>query len=212
MSTRNFLSPLARLFSPTSPLTARGRARRRFNCEKQSEWDGRAETAVALLVDLCNEWLPEPRRGAEIADFGAGNERLRPLLDSQLGGEIQYHPYDLHPQLPTTERLDVSQGLPDQSFDLALCLGLLEYLPSVPTLARDLRAHCRFALVSYVTSDSPVAIPYDDRLQHGWTSHLKGEELEASYREAGFRMLGSGTSDGEATTLWLWAAGAQYSY
>jgi Methyltransferase domain len=199
-SARSLLSPLAGLFSPTSPLTRQGRARRRFNCEKQSEWDDRAETALALLVDHRDE-LPE---SPEIADFGAGNERLRTLLDSRLTGELNYHPYDLHPQLPTTRSLNVSQGLPDRKFDLAICLGLLEYLPSIPDLARDLRAHCHFALVSYVTSDSPVAIPYDNRLQHGWTTHLKGEEIEESFREAGFQLLGSGNSDGGATTLWLW--------
>lgn len=203
-SPRELFSPLTVLFSPVSPLTRRGRARRRFNCEKQSEWDERAETAVALLI-AHRDALPQ--HSLAVADFGAGNERLRPLLASRLGCELEYHPYDLHPQLPTTQRLDISQGLPDRTFDLAICLGLLEYLSSIPKLARDLHAGCRLVLASYVTSDSAVAIPLDERRRHGWTTHLEGEEIEECFREAGFRLLGSGNSDGGATTLWLWAAG-----
>jgi hypothetical protein len=197
---------LTGLFSPTSPLTRKGRARRRYNCEKQSEWDDRAETAVALLIDHHDAWRPAPRHPVAIADFGAGNERLRPLLESQLAGEVEYHPYDLHPQLPTTQRLDVSQGLPDRTFDLGICLGLLEYLPSIPGLAGHLHTRCRFVLVSYVASDSPVAIPYDDRVRHGWTTHLTAAEIEEAFGEAGFSSLGHGTSDGTATALWLWAS------
>lgn len=195
-----------KLTSPTSLLTREGRARRRFNCGKQAEWDERASTAIALLAATREVW--EGRTGAPIsaADFGAGNERLRPLLQGVLGEDLDYHPYDLHPQRSTTARLDVSQGLPERGFDLAVCLGLLEYLPSVTALAQELARGCRFALVSYVTADSPVAISRDDRLQHGWTTHLRGEEIEDAFAAAGFRSAGTRRSDGEATTIWLWAA------
>jgi hypothetical protein len=198
--------PLAGLLSPTSRLTRQGRARRRYNCERQSEWDDRAEKAVALLKEHRKEWVPESGRPAEIADFGAGNERLRSLLESRLDGEVAYHPYDLHPQLPTTQRLDIAQGPPDQDFDVAICLGLLEYLPSVPHLARHLQATCRFVLTSYVTSDSPGAMPYEDRLRHGWTTHLPSGKIEEAFSEAGFRPVGRAHAEGTITTLWLWAS------
>lgn len=204
-SPRKIFSSLASLLSPTSSLTRQGRARRRYNCEKQSEWDDRAETAVALLMDQQDAWRPGSRHPVEVADFGAGNERLRTMLVSRVA-DVQYYPYDLHPQMSTTQRLDLSMGLPDRTFDIAICLGLLEYLPSIPELARNLRTTCRFALISYVTSDSAVAIPHDDRLCHGWTTHLKTGEIERIFNEAGFRLQGRGNSDGTATTLWLWAA------
>ena len=132
-----------------------------------------------------------------------------PLLADLLGNDHDYFPFDLHPQLPTTAPLDVSRGLPERSFDLGVCLGLLEYLPSIPHLARALHGRCRFALVSYVTSDSPVAIDRPDRERHGWKTHLAGGELEGAFESAGFAAVGSTRSDGEATTIWLWAAEAR---
>lgn len=199
---------LAGLLSPTSQLTREGRARRRYNCEKQSEWDDRAEKAVALLKAHEEAWQPQAGRPADIADFGAGNERLRSMLEPWLADRFKYYPYDLHPQLPTTQRLDVSQGLPEHSFDVGICLGLLEYLPSVPDLAQALRANCRFVLNSYVTSDSAVAIPYEDRLRQGWVTHLTAADLEQVFGKAGFRLVGRGNAEGVNTTLWLWAAEA----
>lgn len=199
---------LAGLLSPTSQLTREGRARRRYNCEKQSEWDDRAEKALGLLKAHEGAWQPESGKPAEIADFGAGNERLRSMLEPWLAGRFEYYPYDLHPQLPTTQKLDVSQGLPERSFDVGICLGLLEYLPSIPDLAQALRANCRFVLNSYVTSDSPVAIPYEDRLRQGWVTHLTAGNLEEVFGEAGFGLVGRDHAEGVNTTLWLWAADA----
>jgi hypothetical protein len=195
-----------RLLSPTSQLTREGRARRRFNCGKQGEWDERAEAAMALLQAHREVLRRDDGAGLTIADFGAGNERLRDRLPAVLPEGHEYHPFDLHPQLPTTQRLDVAAGLPDRHFDLAICLGLLEYLPSVPPLARSLHDSCRFALVSYVTSDSPVAIDRGDREAHAWTTHLGGDEVEAAFAGAGFAALGRSESDGRATRLWLWRA------
>jgi len=48
-----------KLTSPTSLLTREGRARRRFNCGKQAEWDERASTAIALLADTREVWEGE---------------------------------------------------------------------------------------------------------------------------------------------------------
>lgn len=190
--------------SPNSRLTRDGRARRRYNCGKQGEWDERANAAVALVSEHVANRERAGSGSVRIADFGAGNERLRLLLQAELQSTLDYRSYDLHPQLPTTTRLDVAREMPDADFDVVFCLGLLEYLPSIPDLARRLGTVCRFALVSYVTSDSPVAIPHEERLRHGWTTHLTAKEIEAAFERAGFRLAGRTTSDGEATTLWLW--------
>jgi hypothetical protein len=195
-----------KLISPTSRLTRAGRARRRFNCLKQEEWDERAVTAIDLLLASRETWKGVSGSPPAIADFGAGNERLRSLLEAALPEPADYRPYDLHPQHPTTTRLDASRGLPDVEFDIAICLGLLEYLPSVDDLARELARVCRFALVSYVTSDSPAAITEKERIEHGWRTHLRGEEVEAAFAAAGFRSVGERRSDREMTTIWLWEA------
>jgi hypothetical protein len=204
MTAHRRFSPLRWRLSPNSRLTRDGRARRRYNCVKQGEWGERAEAAVALVAEHLADRERVGSDPVRIADFGAGNERLRLLLQAGLQGTLDYRSYDLHPQLPTTTRLDVAREMPDADFDVVFCLGLLEYLPSIPDLARRLRTVCRFALVSYVTSDSAVAIPHEERLRHGWTTHLTAKEIETAFDRAGFRLAGSTTSDGEATTLWLW--------
>lgn len=206
MGERRRLTPPSWLWSPTSRLTRAGRARRRYNCGKQGEWDERAEAAVALLAEHRDEWQPAAPGAARIADFGAGNERLRSLLQARCGGRVDYHPYDLHPQLPSTTQLDVAREMPDLHFDVAFCLGLLEYLPSIADLTRRLQPVSRFVLASYVTSDSPVAVSYEERLRHGWTTHLTAAEVEAAFGENGFSLRGRSESDGRATRLWLWAS------
>lgn len=199
---------LRRLLSPTTRLTQEGRARRRYNCGKQTEWNERAETAVALWKSCQQDREGFAQRPLSIADLGAGNERLRPLLARELGVDHEYYPFDLHPQQPTTTRLDVSREMPHREFDLAICLGLLEYLPSIPDFAKSLRGICRFAITSYVTSDSPVAIDRDERIQHGWKTHLTEGEMEAEFATIGFSAIATGRSDGEATNLWIWGSDA----
>jgi len=192
------------LRSPTSKLTRGGRARRRYNCARQEEWGERAEAAVALLAAHEDRCMATTAGALLVADLGAGNERLRSLLAARLEAEPEYRPYDLHPQLPTTARLDAAREMPTGEFDVTICLGLLEYLPSVSDLAKRLAGTTRFALVSYVTSDSPVAMPHQQRLEHGWTTHLKASEVEAAFTEASFRQVASAKAEGEITTLWLW--------
>jgi hypothetical protein len=192
------------LLPPTSKLTRGGRARRRYNCARQEEWGERAEAAVALLAAHEDRCRATTAGSLLVADLGAGNERLRSLLAARLEAEPDYRPYDLHPQLPTTTRLDAAREMPAGKFDVTICLGLLEYLPSVPDLARKLAGTTRFALVSYVTDDSPVAMPRRQRLEHGWTTHLTASEVEAAFTEAGFRQVASAKAEGEITTLWLW--------
>ena len=105
---------------------------RRFNCQDQtkSSWELRAEEAVRLLGKFSARIRAGDRR-VQIGDFACGNERLRPLLEREIGPAFDYHGYDLHPQSPSVERLDLSQSVPARTFDAVFCLGILEYLPDV---------------------------------------------------------------------------------
>lgn len=183
------------------------RGRRRFNCDFQADWDERASAAVGLLSDHRATWARVAARPVTIGDFGAGNERLRPLLAAKLGVPHTYHPYDLHPQAPTTIRLDVVKGLPDRTFDIAICLGLLEYLPSIPAMATSLRRHCRFALISYVTADGPASIDHRAREERNWSTHATEAELRADFGAVGFELVAATRSDNEATSISLWGDG-----
>lgn len=138
-----------------------------------------------------------------VADFGAGNERLRPMLADRLDAPHHYMPYDLYPQLQTTTRLDVLQELPARSFDLGFCLGLLEYCHGLPAFLAGLHTHCRFVVASYVPATGLVST-HSDREHRGWTTHLTRQELESEFQATGFSLVGTTICDGGATCLWLW--------
>ena len=188
---------------PASVFTPEGRARRRFNCQHQSKWNERAEVAVALWNARTDAWTTRVAAPLSVADFGAGNERLRLLLAETLAIPHAYHPYDLHPQLATTIKMDISSELPDDEFDLGFCLGIFEYITELPHLLTRLSACCRFVVASYVTADTPNALSPLKRRRSGWRSHLSGSELETEFSTARFAPVATNTAEQGTTTLWL---------
>ena len=123
-----------------------------FNTAGQhfESWQARALDAVSLWMEARGDWRPNGDRPLRVADFGAGNERLRDVLSDRLGHSFSYFPYDLHPQRPTSVKLNLLEETPPESYDLVFALGLLEYLPPENDFLTRLRSRCRFALVSFV--------------------------------------------------------------
>ena len=99
---------VAGVLGAATRLRGRKRPAAAFNISRQAEWEQRAEDAVGLWIEA-REALGAGGGRLRVADFGAGNERLRGLLASRLRTEYDYFPYDLHPQKLTTEPLDVRQ-------------------------------------------------------------------------------------------------------
>jgi hypothetical protein len=195
------------LRSPVSPLTRAGRARRRFNCADQgaASWDERARDAVRLWRQTRGTWVPEARAELVVGDLGAGGERLRPALADGMPQPHRYLAYDLHPQLPSTERLDVLSEMPDRRFDVVFCLGLLEYVPPGNSFPARLASTCRFAVVSYVATDlEPLTA--EERGERGWVSHYSREQLEALFEAEGFVRDAFTTTERGRSGVWLWSA------
>jgi hypothetical protein len=193
------------LRSPASPFTRAGRARRRFNCAEQARWDERAYDAVQLWRDTRGGWMPDGRSELLVGDLGAGSERLRQPLADTMPQPHRYLAYDLHPQLPTTERLDVRSKMPERSLDVVFCLGLLEYVPPGSDFPARLASTCGLAVVSYVAVDlaEPLSVP--EREQRGWVSHHSRAELEALFEAAGFVREAFTTTERGRTGLWIWS-------
>jgi hypothetical protein len=190
------------LRSPVTPITRAGRERRRYNCADQEKWDERAGAAVQLWVERGTGWRPSGGRAVRIADLGAGNERLRDVLASRVAEPYEYRPYDLHPQRPTTRHVDLAEGLPADPFDVAFCLGVVEYLPLTAFLER-LRERCRFAIVSYAIADAPDRLSQDEREARGWRSHLTSDEFEREVTSRGFVRRAYVTVERHRTGIWL---------
>ena len=74
-------------------------------------------------------------------------------------------------------------------------------------MAASLREHCQFALISYMTSDSPGAISRQEREERHWSTHATEAELLANFAAVGFKLVASTRSDNDATSISLWAGG-----
>ncbi|MFN2629614.1 MAG: hypothetical protein ABR569_13410 [Gaiellaceae bacterium] len=178
--------------------------RNRFNCHRQDDrdWQERAETAATLWSGYREEMAGAVGGELQIADFGCGNERLRGVLTEKLSEPFRYQGYDLHPQLPSTIRLNVRDALPEHH-DLVFCLGLLEYLPDLEQFLPRLARVARFAIVSYVVADSPQALPEEERRKRGWASHYTRSEIADLCERSGLRVQRFAEIDRGASGLWL---------
>jgi polysaccharide pyruvyl transferase WcaK-like protein len=187
----------------TAPLLVAGR---KFNCDSQSDpdWDERAQVAVGLL----NEVLAKDKfvlgNCLRIADLGCGNERLRRALQAGLGRAFSYKGYDRRPQSPTVEWIDLRRDVPAQHFDAIFCLGLLEYIPDVASLARRLGGTGTIIIVSYVIADSKSGLTRYDRWARQWRHSYTRAQFENIFRRAGLLLEASAEAENGATVLWAW--------
>ena len=130
------------------------------------------------------------------------------MLRRTLPIDVDYQGYDLHPQSPAVEQLDVRGDLPARTFDVAFGLGLLEYLDDVDGFLLRLRPLCRAAVLSYVTTDAPDSLPPGDRRQRSWLTDYTREELDARIDAAGFTRRDFVWTNEGHTGLWLSEASA----
>jgi len=179
---------------------------RRFNCQDQSNrsWELRAEEAVRLFA-RCSARAHAGTRHLQVGDFACGNERLRPLLERELGPIFDYHGFDLHPQSPSVQRLDLSRDIPARHFDAVFCLGILEYLPDVPAFAARLRSVCQLAVVSYAISDGSEALLTSERRARSWLNHFTQLDVENIFARAGFVKGAFVRTNLGKTGLWVWS-------
>jgi hypothetical protein len=167
----------------------------RFNTRDQHEWGDRASVAV----DLCIEHV-----GGEhirVADLGAGNERIRDLLDDR-GASFDYEAYDLIPQLPTTTRLDLSRDMPSGPFDVAFVLGVLEYMADPHDVIDRLCGVTEHVVISYLPVDGRLSDSQVERARLGWRNHLTVMQFETAFVVSGMELVARETQD--ATDLWVW--------
>jgi hypothetical protein len=197
------LSPLSRVRGALESWSRR----RRFNCQDQDapDWEKRAEAAVGLVRTA---FASSSGERLQVADLGAGNQRLRSILERELDVPCDYHAYDIRPQSPDVERLDVERTLPERRFDVVFCLGLLEYLRDLDDFASRLRTICRFAVVSYVVTDPPGSLDPAARRTRGWLTDLTRSDVDALFRRNGYIQASFVPTSGGRTGLWLWSTSA----
>jgi hypothetical protein len=174
---------------------------RRYNVATQERWRPRAEAAVGMWLAGGPQRSPS-QAPLRVADFGAGNEVVGRLLAERAPYPIQYAAYDLHPQQPSTARLDVRDGLPAGTVDVAFALGLIEYLPDTDPILARLATHARYVVMSYVELEERRR-SVNDRAALGWMRHQTGAELDLALTQTGFMVLGRRRTDAGETSLRL---------
>jgi SAM-dependent methyltransferase len=152
-------------------------------------------------------WLEQTDRAASptpaVADLGCGNERLRGVIERLLDAPFAYTGYDLLPQQPSTVQLDISNGLPDETFDAVFSLGVLEYLPEPERFAIELAARTQWAVVTYTLAGAWDHLTSQQRRERGWLHDFTAPDVESLFVAAGFARRAYATLAQGRTGLWV---------
>lgn len=146
-------------------------------------------------------WEPRTKRAAELVpnhsrviEFGAGNRKLEQCLDPT----CSYVPCDIADRGPGTIICDLNEKpLPDLGvdvYDVAVILGVLEYLRDVPSVLDWLAKQFRVCVISYVCVEfgrySPRGIRESRRrLRAGWMNNYRKNEIRTLFQERGYDQL-----------------------
>ncbi|GAY18920.1 class I SAM-dependent methyltransferase [Mycobacterium sp. shizuoka-1] len=148
--------------------------------------------------NLYSEWEPRSQRAAElipagsrVIEFGAGTRTLERHLDPS----CTYTPSDLVDRGQGTIVCDLNERpLPDlghDTYDVAVFMGVLEYLRDVPAVLDWLSPVVSRYVISYGCPDTNDAsrrtkLGAVDRISRGWLNSYTEEEIRSLFRERGF--------------------------
>lgn len=155
-----------------------------YNCEDQENpnWKLREYKAVELIVEyLETSKIHRPI----IGDFGCGNCGIEKLLSSKINSGFRYYSYDINPQQSSTIKLDFNHEFPEkQQFNIAICLGTLEYLEDVNSFLYKLRKASDSLILSYVFDSNQYS---DEEIRNlGWANHFTLDEINSIIKKLGF--------------------------
>lgn len=146
-------------------------------------WEARTKKAAALVP-----------KHSRVIEFGAGNRVLERYLDPS----CTYVASDLVERGPGTIVCDLNQRpLPDLGinvYDVAVLLGVLEYLRDVPSVLDWLAKHVQVCILGYACAKGHenslrARLEVVKRITAGWMNNYSEKDLRSLFRERGFVML-----------------------
>jgi hypothetical protein len=160
-------------------------ASRPFNLVDQArrDWIERAEVCADMVARL----LAAHAGTARLADLGCGDTKLRQVLAAR-GLDIRYEGHDLLPQRDDVARLDLNTDPPPAGIDVAVMLGVGEYLPDLAGVLQRVGSASRWLIFSHVLKRDPP-IPPARLAELGWINHLDAAALESRVDAAKLRIL-----------------------
>ncbi len=175
-----------------------------FNCDDQDNetWLDRARLCVEMLMSLSLAG----ERVVSIADIGCGDQKLRAVLQAK-AVDCRYHGYDLIPQSGEVVPFDVQKDLLPHTCDVAVMLGVLEYLRDAQRALEKLAGRSRYLIVSHVVRQDNGPYTEQEIRRLKWCNHLSRQDVESMLGRTGFRPLQSVWAADRRTMLFV--AGSQ---
>lgn len=170
-----------------------------YNCGRQGarSWWERTDVAVELVAQA----LQGKSARARVLDFGCGDEKVGAEL-ARRGLDVDYAGFDLHPQSPRVRQLDLARDAIDDRADVAVVLGVFEYLEDPVAVMRRIAAAAPVLVVSHAASDLGRAADFDPKSLH-WVLYVDRATFERHLASAGFRVEQRRVTPDGKTALWL---------
>lgn len=145
-----------------------------------SSWESRTQRAAELIPD-----------GSRVIEFGAAKR----VLERHLDPSCTYVPSDIVDRGPGTIVADLNdRPLPDfapGTYDVAVFMGVLEYIQDLPALVDWLAERFPKCVVSYACARDDAHSLWAlrekaVRLQHGWMNSYTGDQLRSEFTARGY--------------------------
>jgi len=175
-----------------------GRGALFYNCGRQGarSWWERTDVAAGLL-----ERLPEAKTpGLRVFDIGCGDEKFAVELERR-GLSVAYQGHDLHPQSPRVRPLDLARQTIDGEADVAVVLGVLEYLDDPVAALGRLAAAAPILIISHAASDLGRSADFDPASLN-WRLYVDRPTFEGHLAAAGWRVTDRRVTPDGKTAVW----------
>lgn len=175
------------------------RGARFYNCGRQGarSWWERTDAAV----DLVEQALGEGGARARVLDFGCGDEKVAAEL-ARRGVAVDYLGFDLHPQSPSVRPLDLAHEAIEERGDIAVVLGVFEYLEDPVAVMERIGQAAPVLVVSHAASDLGRPADFDPKALH-WCLYVDRATFVGHLAAAGWRVEAHRVTPDGKTALWL---------
>ncbi|KKQ27899.1 MAG: Glycosyl transferase group 1 [Candidatus Magasanikbacteria bacterium GW2011_GWC2_37_14] len=166
-----------------------------LNHQKSLKWTERSKEALELFknINFTNKII-------KIADLGCGDKKLFELINKLKNLEFTYKGFDIMPQADDVEKINLSENVINEEFDVVFCLGLIEYLKNIDFFFANLVKISNYVILSCVVSDYA---DYNEKVirRKGWENYLSVKQLEMLIKKYGFEIIKSKMIDNGVTYL-----------
>ena len=176
-----------------------GGGSRFYNCSRQGarSWWERTDEAVDLIEKAIADI---GGRSPRVLDLGCGDGKVAVEL-ARRGIAVDYQGFDLHPQSAEVRRLDLANDAIEAQGDVAVVLGVLEYLADPAVVLGRVAEVAPRLVVSLAASDLDRPVDFDPASLN-WVYYVDRATFEARLDEAGWRIVERRVTPDQKTAVW----------